>query len=312
MTSLLNYILLFLYLVAFTAGFSTFLFSIIYYKLERVVWLKYYLFFLISFAFLLFIRALKLFSFLAVPSFFYSNIFNTIYFFALSISMSLILYVVPAFLYHFLNLTWKAKENLIFIGISVLYFFMSILGILVNFSWYVVSTSIFYIAIIYMFFVGFIHYKNITDKTIAFIVKIFALITLIIFPVLISQILFIGNKTTADISGIDITFLLFYIWWNFIMLGYFFWYFINIIGKKAILEESSTIKNEKKSDIGLTKREKEIVSYLLKGKTNKDISLILDISLNTVNNHVANIYEKIEVKNRVELVNKLSNIETKK
>ena len=58
--------------------------------------------------------------------------------------------------------------------------------------------------------------------------------------------------------------------------------------------------------INLTRREKEILSYLLDGKTNKEVSLILDISLNTVNNHVANIYEKSGVKNRVELVNKFS------
>ena len=56
--------------------------------------------------------------------------------------------------------------------------------------------------------------------------------------------------------------------------------------------------------INLTRSEKQILSYLLSGKTNKEISLILDISLNTVNNHVANIYEKSDVKNRVELVNK--------
>ncbi|WP_300703765.1 response regulator transcription factor, partial [uncultured Brachyspira sp.] len=78
--------------------------------------------------------------------------------------------------------------------------------------------------------------------------------------------------------------------------------------------ESNSINNNKKYDykedntenINLTKREREILSYLLDGKTNKEVSLILDISLNTVNNHVANIYEKSGVKNRVELVNKFS------
>ena len=107
----------------------------------------------------------------------------------------------------------------------------------------------------------------------------------------------------------DITLILFYIWWNLVMLGYLSWYFINIVKNKNIFTETVVNNDEREKiedNIVLTKREKEILSYLLDGKTNKEVSLILDISLNTVNNHVANIYEKSGVKNRVELVNKFS------
>ena len=93
------------------------------------------------------------------------------------------------------------------------------------------------------------------------------------------------------------------------MLGYLSWYFINIVKNKNIFTETVINNDEREKiedNIVLTKREKEILSYLLDGKTNKEVSLILDISLNTVNNHVANIYEKSGVKNRVELVNKFS------
>lgn len=107
------------------------------------------------------------------------------------------------------------------------------------------------------------------------------------------------------------------------MLGFLLWYFINIIKNKNMFvneslnnnsndsknteNENNAIKKElKEGIINLTKREKQILSYLLSGKTNKEVALILDISLNTVNNHVANIYDKSSVKNRVELVNKFS------
>ncbi len=106
------------------------------------------------------------------------------------------------------------------------------------------------------------------------------------------------------------------------MLGYLLWYFISIIknknmfvNKELIKSNSSNIKEKeiinkpqlkKEEEINLTKREKEILFYLLSGKTNKEVSIILKISLNTVNNHVANIYDKSGVKNRVELVNKFS------
>ena len=75
------------------------------------------------------------------------------------------------------------------------------------------------------------------------------------------------------------------------------------IKEKEIINKPQLKKEE---EINLTKREKEILFYLLSGKTNKEVSIILKISLNTVNNHVANIYDKSGVKNRVELVNKFS------
>lgn len=52
----------------------------------------------------------------------------------------------------------------------------------------------------------------------------------------------------------------------------------------------------------LTSREKEITNELLKGKTNKQIADYLFIEEGTVKNHLKNIFKKIRVKNRVELI----------
>ena len=77
MNNIFSYILLILYLIAFIIGFSTILYSIIYYTIERITWLKYYIVFLFTFGLLLLIRAIKLLSFLTIPSFLSNNIFNT-------------------------------------------------------------------------------------------------------------------------------------------------------------------------------------------------------------------------------------------
>ncbi|MCZ9838304.1 helix-turn-helix transcriptional regulator [Brachyspira hyodysenteriae] len=315
MNYVLGYILLIAYLFGFIIGFSTILFSIIYYIIERVAWLKYYIVFLFTFAFLLLIRAIKLLSFLTIPYFMSNNIFNTLYFFSFSVAMSLMLYFIPAFLYRFLNINWNFKQNIVYISLSIIHFILSILGILITFDIYIISSIIFYISIIVIFVIGAINYKSIKDKTMKLIVKILGLITIIIYPVLMYQLI-LYRMEVADIGFMDITLLLFYIWWNLVMLGYLSWYFINIVNNKMSntsnmknnMIDNSKIENEsgKEIDINLTRREKEILSYLLDGKTNKEVSLILSISLNTVNNHVANIYEKSGVKNRVELVNKFS------
>ena len=48
----------------------------------------------------------------------------------------------------------------------------------------------------------------------------------------------------------------------------------------------------------MTKRESEILQWLHMGKTNWEISSILDISQLTVKNHVQNILRKLDVQNR--------------
>lgn len=69
--------------------------------------------------------------------------------------------------------------------------------------------------------------------------------------------------------------------------------------------ESSFIDEKIKTDIvkisKLTKREKEIVSLICDGLTNKEIAEKLFISSKTVDNHRTHIMEKLEVSNVVQL-----------
>ena len=50
----------------------------------------------------------------------------------------------------------------------------------------------------------------------------------------------------------------------------------------------------------LTERELNVLSYLVKGLTNDEIAKILHISVHTVKAHLEAIYEKFQVKNRVQ------------
>lgn len=52
---------------------------------------------------------------------------------------------------------------------------------------------------------------------------------------------------------------------------------------------------------GLTEREREILLYLARGRTNREIAEILCISLKTVDFHKGNLMRKLEIHNRVEL-----------
>ncbi|WP_304503126.1 response regulator transcription factor [Agarivorans sp. Alg241-V36] len=48
----------------------------------------------------------------------------------------------------------------------------------------------------------------------------------------------------------------------------------------------------------LTERESEVVLWLARGKTNREIAQILDMSPRTVNKHLEAVFHKLAVENR--------------
>ncbi|ABI67538.1 response regulator [Syntrophomonas wolfei] len=54
----------------------------------------------------------------------------------------------------------------------------------------------------------------------------------------------------------------------------------------------------RKSEIRLTKREKDVLTLLVKGNTNKEMAEVMFISEKTVKNHLTSIFRKLGVKDR--------------
>ncbi len=67
----------------------------------------------------------------------------------------------------------------------------------------------------------------------------------------------------------------------------------------------SELTLEKVSKYKITERELDVVKLIKQGYTNKEIADKLCISVNTVNNHIANIFSKTEVRSRIDLLNLL-------
>lgn len=58
----------------------------------------------------------------------------------------------------------------------------------------------------------------------------------------------------------------------------------------------------------LSRRENEVLGLLLQGKSNKQIALSLGVSQHTVEFHLKNIYAKLQVNSRIELILKLGEV----
>jgi DNA-binding NarL/FixJ family response regulator len=63
-------------------------------------------------------------------------------------------------------------------------------------------------------------------------------------------------------------------------------------------DSGANLPTEFSSELGLTQREGEVLSWLSKGKTNRDIAQILGLSPRTVDKHLEQIYAKLGVENR--------------
>lgn len=76
------------------------------------------------------------------------------------------------------------------------------------------------------------------------------------------------------------------------------------VAKKIL---NSFITSEVQPEYGLTGREKDVLSELIKGKSQKLIAESLFISTDTVKTHIRNIYEKLNVSSSTEAVAKAIN-----
>ncbi|TAH20262.1 MAG: DNA-binding response regulator [Cytophagales bacterium] len=78
----------------------------------------------------------------------------------------------------------------------------------------------------------------------------------------------------------------------------------NFLQQTLIISDQQTQKKEKAIDL-LTKREQEILLYLVDGFTYQSIADTIGISLHTLKRHISNIYDKMEVSNRMQVINKI-------
>ena len=79
----------------------------------------------------------------------------------------------------------------------------------------------------------------------------------------------------------------------------------SIRGEALTGELSEEVIDAYATSIGLSLREREILGFLLKEKSAQEISELLFISAGTVKSHTHNIYQKANVNNRMQLLQKI-------
>ncbi|MDB5249159.1 MAG: DNA-binding response regulator [Segetibacter sp.] len=83
-------------------------------------------------------------------------------------------------------------------------------------------------------------------------------------------------------------------------------YINTVVEKEApINDHPAFMLNEKELDeLGLSKRELEVLQLMASGLSNQEIAARLYVSLNTVKTHTSRVFEKLDVKRRTQAIEK--------
>ncbi len=143
----------------------------------------------------------------------------------------------------------------------------------------------------------FIYSNHLKDKHKLKFIKLFAFVNLVLYIISVVMLVLAENNLMFIAAYTMLYFLK-----DIIPL-----LLVNRYLRNNYIHPQNVVKNDVKQSFderyGISKRESEIVDEIIQGRTNKEISERLFISLQTVKDHTHNIYLKTGVKNRVQLTN---------
>ncbi|HIV99493.1 MAG TPA: LuxR C-terminal-related transcriptional regulator [Candidatus Ornithospirochaeta avicola] len=187
------------------------------------------------------------------------------------------------------------SEKILFSILSVFFVAMSVLGLFLDMHLRALLHIVFLILIIYTAALMIVSRRKIEERSVRNVTLTIMVVSLSMLPLLILSFIF------TDLSSIFISLIaLFY----FVMIMVFLFIAIENQRKEGGSREEG-MSSRMIEEYHITGREVEIINLIKKGLTNKEIASELSISVNTVNNHIANIFSKTDVRCRIDLLNLL-------
>ena len=189
-------------------------------------------------------------------------------------------------------------EKVVAFTLGAIYLVVSILWIVFDSSLFSVLQYISWtLAVIYCMAVMLRERKNVEEKAVRTVCLTLAIVSLTMLPIVITSILFRYMRMISIpivCSAYTIAFLVFL--------------FVAVARTESdgTGDEKESLTFETVSErYHITEREFEVIKLIKAGLTNKEIASELSISVNTVNNHIQNIFSKTEVRSRIDLLNLL-------
>jgi len=175
---------------------------------------------------------------------------------------------------------------------------------IMKFELHVICGSMFIMLLLYVIYIVWDNENKVKGKINKKILKTIFILCTIFFPGFIidtfSQKLQVEWKIIP--YGLEFS-IIFYLTWNIISIIYVVQYFLS----RTAIVRAPTITQEFIKKYSISEREREIIELIIKGYSNKQIAETLFISLQTIKNHVYNIFRKVGVESRTKLIEKINN-----
>lgn len=305
----MKHIYLFFNFIVFSIGMIANSISFFLYKKYKLDIYKYYYIFLLLFTIIYIADFLDFYFY-----YFHSNYQILIKFILLNVKIipsALIVFVLPLLFLKIFQKKMQIIQKLIFSVLSslplilvIVVFSMSIdLTLKMQLLHYesMALTIIRIIIIIYLIILGFPLYQKAESVELILFYK--ALLIMASLVILFNIFGGVGNYFISMLRNINFisghSFV--YFIWNTVSICFVYWYFVNHIDAFKVKEKLTMLA----VDRNITEREKEIIFLISQGFSNKDISKKLFISLSTTKTHLRNIFKKIHIRSRMELLNLL-------
>ncbi|WP_270563105.1 helix-turn-helix domain-containing protein [Clostridium beijerinckii] len=180
-----------------------------------------------------------------------------------------------------------------FIGIAIYYLFDT------HYIFKFMLRASIILVIMYQLYIGLKNYSQVVNKNLRQAIKVFILITIIFLPFITIEsykpyIELIKNIDLLKISALPAYFLTINIFSIIFVLKYF---------NTSPFVDNNKLIDSFKQKYDITEKQSEIIELIIEGLTYKEIAEKLFISPKTVDNHVQNIYKKLNVNNKMQLLN---------
>ena len=240
-------------------------------------------------------RGLSLFFMPAKVYAIFSFIFSTL----LHAAMGFVIVFIPYFLSWVIAKPWRRRQWVSFYTLAIVYFGIGLASLIVAtgsfFFWVSVGQTIIFLTMyIFCIVTLWTNISSIESKEARGVCLSVNITSLSLIPLCFLSLFFSSIK--------EMSYPIYVLAFSIIMMVYYYNRF-NIDVEKE--KKHATLSFESLTQYSITEREFSVIELICEGLTNKEIARELSISVNTVNNHVANIFDKMNVRSRIDLLKQL-------
>ena len=216
-----------------------------------------------------------------------------------SAGYALLLYFLPATVNHIIGRPWTGLKRIASITATLVYFSLGAVYLLTGFLMPIslAAAFIFFLALTVILVDILKSLPLIKRGSTRITVLLMTLLTIIFLPLVL-----VGHLLGESVGPWEVSHSVRFL---FLSLYYFWMALVGIIfylRELAPAEDSGKRLADVPDNLPLTEREQDIAGSLARGLTYGEIAENLGISPNTVRNHVANLYKKLSVRSKVELI----------